>query len=56
MASLVGDGYTNRQIAEALVLSERTVEDHVGNVLGKLGASSRTQIAVWAAEHGLTGA
>jgi len=52
---LVARGLTNREIAEALVLSERTVEYHVGNILGKLGSSSRTQIATWATGHGLTG-
>lgn len=55
VAAQVAQGRSNREIATALFLSERTVEDHVGNVLSKLGASSRTQIAVWAAEHGLPG-
>ena len=54
MAALVGRGRSNRAIAEALVVSERTVEGHVANILGKLGASARTQIAAWAAERGLT--
>lgn len=39
---------TNRQIGEQLVISERTVDRHVENILGKLGLSSRTQLAEWA--------
>ncbi len=53
VARLVARGYTNRQIAEALIISERTAERHVQNMLDKLGFSSRAQLAVWAAEHGL---
>ena len=44
---------SNREIAEALVLSERTVEGHVGNILNKLGFTSRAQIAAWAVQKGL---
>jgi DNA-binding CsgD family transcriptional regulator len=47
VAALVGDGLTNRQIAQRLTISERTAESHVQHVLGKLGFSSRSQIAVW---------
>jgi tetratricopeptide (TPR) repeat protein len=50
VAMLVARGKTNREIAEALVLGERTVETHVGNVLSKLGFTSRAQIAAWAVE------
>ena len=49
----LAQGKPNREIAAALVVSERTVEYHVGNILGKLGLSSRSQAAVWAVEHGL---
>jgi DNA-binding CsgD family transcriptional regulator len=49
IAVLVADGMANRVIAAKLVLSERTVETHVRNVLAKLGLSNRTQIAAWAA-------
>ena len=56
IAALVSQGRTNRQIADALVLSERTVDTHVHNILGKLELTSRAQIAVWAVEHGLSGA
>jgi len=46
-------GKSNREIAEALFLSERTVENHVANILNKLGLDSRAQAAVWAVEKGL---
>jgi predicted ATPase/DNA-binding CsgD family transcriptional regulator/Tfp pilus assembly protein PilF len=52
VAILVGRGLTNRSIADALVVGERTVETHVGNILGKLGFTSRAQIASWVAERG----
>lgn len=54
VAALVAQGKSNRDIADALVLGERTIETHVGNVLSKLGFSSRAQIAAWAVESGLT--
>jgi DNA-binding NarL/FixJ family response regulator len=44
---------SNRDAAEALVVSERTVEYHVSNILSKLGLSSRGQIAIWAIQHDL---
>jgi len=47
VASLIATAMTNRQIAERLVLSERTVETHVRSILGKLGYSTRTEIAAW---------
>jgi hypothetical protein len=43
----------NREIAAALVLSERTVHAHVRNVLAKLDLTSRAQIAAWTIEQGL---
>ena len=46
-------GHSNREIAEALVLGERTIETHVSNALNKLGLSSRRELARWAADHGL---
>ena len=47
IASLVARAMTNRQIAEQLVLSERTVETHVRSILAKLGYTTRTEIATW---------
>ncbi len=47
VAALVAHALSNRQIAERLVLSERTVETHVRNILGKLGFSARTEIIAW---------
>ena len=43
-------GKTNREIAEELVIKERTVESHLRNIYQKLGVSNRTQAAVWAKE------
>jgi predicted ATPase/DNA-binding CsgD family transcriptional regulator/DNA-binding XRE family transcriptional regulator len=53
VAVLIARGWTNRQIAQQLVLSERTVETHVTAILGKLGWTSRAQIATWIGEQGL---
>lgn len=54
VASLVAAGRSNREIAAALTVSDRTVTTHVSNILSKLGFSSRAQIAAWAAEKRLT--
>jgi DNA-binding CsgD family transcriptional regulator len=54
VASLIAEGSTNREIAENLVLSERTVEAHVANIFAKLDASSRAQVAVWYARFAAT--
>ncbi len=53
VARFLSQGKSNREIAERLFLSERTVENHVGNILAKLRFDSRAQIAVWAVEKGL---
>jgi DNA-binding NarL/FixJ family response regulator len=50
---LVAQGNSNRDIATALVISERTARTHVSNVLSKLGLASRTQAALWAVREGL---
>jgi non-specific serine/threonine protein kinase len=50
---LLGQGRSNREIADELVISVRTVERHVENVLGKLELGSRSQVVVWAAQRGL---
>jgi non-specific serine/threonine protein kinase len=52
VARCLSQGKSNREIAEELVLSERTVENHVSNILKKLQFDSRAQIAVWAVERG----
>ncbi len=49
LAGLVSEGLSNREIAERLYLSERTVESHVRNILTKLDFERRTQIASWMA-------
>jgi NarL family two-component system response regulator LiaR len=50
---LVARGMSNKEIARALVTSERTVKGHVSNVLGKLELSDRTQAALYAVRHGI---
>jgi DNA-binding NarL/FixJ family response regulator len=45
---LISGGLTNRAIAARLVLSERTVEGHVRNMLTKLHLTNRTELAAWA--------
>lgn len=52
--ALVAKGSTNRQIADQLVISEKTVASHVGHILTKLGLSSRSAATAYAYEHGLT--
>ena len=50
---LVAEGYTNKQIAEALVISEKTVERHRANVLEKLGMRDRVALTRYAIRQGL---
>ncbi len=52
---LIAEGRTNREIAERLYISERTVHVHVGRVLAKLGVSGRVEAAAVAIRLGLTG-
>ncbi|MFI5980892.1 response regulator [Streptomyces sp. NPDC051555] len=49
----IADGRSNREIARALVLSEKTVKTHVSNILMKLDLADRTQAALWAVRHGI---
>ncbi len=56
VALLIAQGHTNRQIAEALVIAEWTVDTHVRHILTKLGFRSRAQVAAWAAEQRWRGA
>jgi DNA-binding NarL/FixJ family response regulator len=48
---LLADGQPNKTIAATLGITERTARTHVSNILAKLGLSSRTQAALWAARH-----
>jgi NarL family two-component system response regulator LiaR len=50
---LVAQGYSNKDIAEALTLSDKTVKTHVSRILGKLALPSRTQAALYAVRIGL---
>lgn len=49
VASLIAEGRTNRQIAEALTITPKTVASHVEHILARLGAERRTEIAAWVA-------
>jgi DNA-binding NarL/FixJ family response regulator len=49
---LLAQGLTNKDMAQTLILSVRTVEAHLRNIFGKLGVSSRTEAALWATRHG----
>ncbi|WP_063057700.1 protein kinase domain-containing protein [Nocardia sienata] len=51
VAELVAQGLSNRQIATKLVISQRTAQGHVENILTKLGFTSRAQIAAWVVEN-----
>jgi two-component system, NarL family, response regulator LiaR len=50
---LVAKGMSNREIAEAMVISEKTVKTHVSSILSKLSLEDRTQLAIYAFKHGL---
>lgn len=49
---LVSAGLSNREIAEKMIISEKTVKTHVSSILGKLGLVDRTQAAIWALKNG----
>ena len=49
----IAQGLTNREIAEKMVISEKTVKTHVSNLLDKLGLEDRTRAAIWALKHGM---
>ena len=51
VARRIAHGLTNKQIAAELVIAEGTADRHVANILGKLGFSSRAQVAAWVVEH-----
>lgn len=50
---LIASGMNNRAIADALVITEKTVKTHVTHILSKLGLEDRTQAALYAVRHGL---
>jgi NarL family two-component system response regulator LiaR len=50
---LIAQGLTNQEIAEQLVISERTVGNHVGSILDKLHLANRTQAALYALKEGI---
>jgi non-specific serine/threonine protein kinase len=51
----VADGLTNKEVATHLHLSVRTAENHVLNVMNKLGLDNRAQVAAWFVRAGSTG-
>ncbi len=51
--TLIARGYTNKQIADALTVTEKTARNHVSHILEKLGLSRRSEAAVFAVEHKL---
>jgi len=53
VATLMAQGKSNREIAEAMTVGLKTVETYVTRMLDKLGLDSRLQIALWALENGL---
>jgi DNA-binding NarL/FixJ family response regulator len=54
VVALLARGLTNREIATALTITERTAETHVGKILSKLNLRRRAQLTAWAVEHHLT--
>lgn len=53
VAACIAEGLTNRQIAQRLVVAQGTVANHLETIRRRLGLRNRTQIGVWAVEHGL---
>jgi len=53
VVKLIAEAYTNREIAETLKLSEKTIESHRGSVLAKLGMRDRVQLVRYAVRRGL---
>ena len=50
--TLLAQGMTNKDIAQSLFLSVRTIEAHLRNVYGKLDVNNRTEAVLWAVQHG----
>lgn len=55
MLRRIAEGLRNVEIAERLVISERTVKSHVNNILGKLRVADRTQATIFAWREGIAG-
>lgn len=53
VARLVAQGCSNGEIAQKLVISDKTVKTHISNILSKLSLQDRTQLAIYAIKHGL---
>jgi non-specific serine/threonine protein kinase len=54
VADLIRQGLSNKEISGKLVISQRTAEGHVEHILTKLGFTTRSQVAAWVAEQGVT--
>jgi DNA-binding NarL/FixJ family response regulator len=54
--ALVANGWSNREVGEALFISERTVARHLTNIFTKIDVTSRTQAVRYAIHHGLAAA
>lgn len=54
VAALAGTGYTNKDIAQELGITEKTARYHLGNIFEKLGVSNRIELLLFAADQGLT--
>jgi DNA-binding CsgD family transcriptional regulator len=52
VVTLIAKGYTNKQIAQELSISDATAKRHIENILRKLGLETRTQVAIWATQNG----
>jgi len=50
--ALVAQGLTNQEIGSTLMISKRTVDNHVSNVFSKTGAKNRVALINWAMDHG----
>ena len=53
VVQLVAQGLSNRQVADKLSVSQRTIESHVSNMLNKTSLNNRTELARWAIENGM---
>ena len=51
---LITSGKTNQEIADALIISKKTVDNHVSNIFVKTGVGNRTEAAKYANMHGLS--